>query len=182
MSAADVSIATGQGLPGFTATYSGFVNGDTAANLTAPVTFETLAASNSPNGTYAITPLGGASPNYAIHDVPGQLTIGPTALEPDATHPGEFILAVGNTPKVNRLRFSLQPRKPAVLVVTRNGHPLGHFSTPTLSRIVAIAGPRANHLAVPRAVHVPATLVKGGHGHSGTTGVTAARAQPHPGR
>ncbi len=63
----------------FTASYSGFVNGDTAASLTTPVVLGTSASPASPVGAYIITASGAAYTNYSIGFVNGTLTIG-TAL------------------------------------------------------------------------------------------------------
>ena len=48
ITADDKSMIYGSALPSFTASYSGFVNGDTSASLTQPVTFATPATANSP--------------------------------------------------------------------------------------------------------------------------------------
>ncbi len=75
ITANSASIRSGQALPVFTATYSGFVNGDTSASLATPATFSTTASVGSPAGTYPITVSGASSPNYTITDVPGTLTV-----------------------------------------------------------------------------------------------------------
>lgn len=67
----------GQPNPAFTASYQGFVNGDTAASLTTPVAFTTRAKTSSPARTYPIVPSGASSPNYAITFVNGTLTVTP---------------------------------------------------------------------------------------------------------
>ncbi|MEI6824324.1 MAG: MBG domain-containing protein, partial [Desulfuromonadales bacterium] len=61
--------------PTFSATYSGFVNGDTAAVLGGALTFATAATITSDPGTYPITPAGQTSGNYTITFVPGTLTV-----------------------------------------------------------------------------------------------------------
>ena len=66
-------------LPALTATYTGLVNGDTAASLTTPVSLATTAAT-SPAGAYDITASGATSPNYTISFVSGTLTIAKAAL------------------------------------------------------------------------------------------------------
>jgi hypothetical protein len=71
------SISYGQAVPTFTLFQSnGFVNGDTAASLTAQPTF-TADASTSGNavGSYAIVGSGAYDPNYTISYVNGTLTI-----------------------------------------------------------------------------------------------------------
>ena len=67
----------GQPNPPLTASYQGFVNGDTPASLTAPVALSTPAAPASLAGSYPIFVGGAASPNYAIRFVSGTLPITP---------------------------------------------------------------------------------------------------------
>ncbi|HEY7789968.1 MAG TPA: MBG domain-containing protein [Vicinamibacterales bacterium] len=62
-------------VPALTVTYSGFVNGDTPASLTTPVTVTTTAQTLSPSGTYPIVPGGATDPNYTINFVNGTLTV-----------------------------------------------------------------------------------------------------------
>jgi MBG domain (YGX type)/Domain of unknown function (DUF4214) len=71
----NLSSVFGSALPSLTASYSGFVNGNTAASLTTPVTLSTTATSASNFGSYPITASGGSSPNYDIVDGHGTLTI-----------------------------------------------------------------------------------------------------------
>lgn len=61
--------------PEFVVSYSGFVNGESAADLTAAPTASTGATISSNAGPYAIVPAGGVSPNYAFIYVNGTLTI-----------------------------------------------------------------------------------------------------------
>jgi subtilisin-like proprotein convertase family protein len=70
----------GSALPTLTATYSGFINGDTAARLTTLPSLTTTATAGSPAGTYTITASGAASPNYSITFVNGSLIVTPAAL------------------------------------------------------------------------------------------------------
>jgi hypothetical protein len=65
--------------PSFSATYSGFVNGDTSASLTGVLTCTTTATLVSPVGNYPINCSGQTSANYAITYVPGILTVTATA-------------------------------------------------------------------------------------------------------
>jgi autotransporter-associated beta strand protein len=62
-------------LPPLTASFSGLVNGDTAAGLTTPPTLSTTATASSPVGTYPINVSGAVDPNYNISYVTGTLTI-----------------------------------------------------------------------------------------------------------
>lgn len=61
--------------PALTVSYSGFVNGDTAAVLTTPATATTTATVASPVGAYAIVPSGAAAANYTYNYVTGVLTV-----------------------------------------------------------------------------------------------------------
>ena len=61
--------------PTFTASYSGFVNGDSQSSLSPQAVFNTLATINSGVGTYLITPSGAGDANYAISYVQGTLTV-----------------------------------------------------------------------------------------------------------
>ena len=65
----------GSALPALTPAYSGFVNGQTASNLTSPATCTTAATAASNAGTYAVTCSGAAIPNYTISNVAGTLTV-----------------------------------------------------------------------------------------------------------
>ena len=69
-------------LPLLTASYSGFVNGDTSASLTALPTVTTAAtiSSHVSGSPYAITASGAVDPNYAISYVAGALTVTPAPL------------------------------------------------------------------------------------------------------
>jgi len=73
----------GQPNPPLTATYYGFVNGDTTKNLTVKPTITTTAAAGSPAAAYAyqITASGAMDPNYKIeYQQYGYLTILPSQL------------------------------------------------------------------------------------------------------
>jgi YD repeat-containing protein len=77
VTANDASMIYGGPLPTFTASYSGFVNGDTPGSLTAPASFTTSATVTSAVGSYPITPSGATDPNYAITFLSGTLTVVP---------------------------------------------------------------------------------------------------------
>lgn len=61
--------------PSFSVSYSGFVNSESAANLTTQPTASTTATASSPIGDYNVTPAGGVSNNYTFNTVAGRLTI-----------------------------------------------------------------------------------------------------------
>jgi uncharacterized protein YjbI with pentapeptide repeats len=75
ISAVSSSRTYGVANPAFTPTYSGFVNGDTAASLTTAPTCTTTATTFSPVGTYPITCSGTVDPDYSFTYVAGTLKI-----------------------------------------------------------------------------------------------------------
>jgi hypothetical protein len=80
ITANNATMTYGGTVPGLTASYSGFVNGDGAANLTTPPSFSTTASSASPVGNYTITASGAADPNYTITYQTGLMTVGKAIL------------------------------------------------------------------------------------------------------
>ncbi len=69
--------AYGQPNPILTASYIGFVNGDSPASLTSPVVLSTSATTGSEPGSYPITAFGASSPNYTITFQGGTVTVLP---------------------------------------------------------------------------------------------------------
>ena len=65
----------GQALPAFTATGTGFVNGDSLASLSGTLSFSTSATATSAPGSYSVSPSGLTSANYTITCVAGTLTV-----------------------------------------------------------------------------------------------------------
>jgi hypothetical protein len=63
--------------PPFTATYSGFVDGEDASVVKGILKGSTPATTNSPVGTYPISVQGQSAPNYAIQYMDGTLTVLP---------------------------------------------------------------------------------------------------------
>jgi hypothetical protein len=80
VTAEDATKVYGAANPAFTATYSGFVNGDTASSLGGTLGFSTPATTPSPVGSYAVTPSGLSSSNYTISFISGTLAITPARL------------------------------------------------------------------------------------------------------
>ena len=70
----------GAPVPVLSASYSGFVNGDTTNSLSAQAALSTTATAASPAGSYGITASGASSTNYTIAYVGGTLTVTPAAL------------------------------------------------------------------------------------------------------
>ena len=76
----DSSKIYGSPNPAFSATYSGFLNGDTLTSLSGTLSFTTPATDSSNVGVYTVTPGGLSSPNYALNFESGSLTINKAAL------------------------------------------------------------------------------------------------------
>ena len=72
----------GAALPTLTASYTGFVNGDTSASLTTQPTLTTTATASSQcrGSPYAITASGAVDSDYSISYASGLLTVTPVAL------------------------------------------------------------------------------------------------------
>jgi hypothetical protein len=70
----------GDANPAFSASYTGFKNGETAAALTGALALATPAVATSNVGNYAITPSGQSSTNYTISYVNGILGVTPAPL------------------------------------------------------------------------------------------------------
>jgi RHS repeat-associated protein len=116
VSADPQTMVYGGTLPAFTASYTGFVNGDSVTSLTALPTLSTSATAASPVGTYSINVSGAVDPNYAISYVAGTLTIGSATLTwngvangnwtdaqwsgADLPYPNETVNAIISTPSV----------------------------------------------------------------------------------
>jgi hypothetical protein len=78
----------GAALPVLTASYTGLVNGDTAASLTTPPILSTTATPGSPVSQYPITIAGAVDPDYTIGYVSGILTVtrAPLTITADSKH------------------------------------------------------------------------------------------------
>lgn len=75
ITANNISRPYGQSNPTLTASYSGFVSGESASNLLTQPALVTTATATSPPGTYPIIASGASSPNYTIGYATGTLTI-----------------------------------------------------------------------------------------------------------
>ena len=95
IAANNASMTYGDTLPIFSATYTGFVNGDTTASLTKLPTLSTTATSASPAGTYPVIPAGAVAANYSISYVNGTLTI--TSANPALDLIPPASLSIGGT-------------------------------------------------------------------------------------
>jgi filamentous hemagglutinin family protein len=79
------SVIYGQAIPTLGASYSGFVNNETAANLTTSPILSTTAVTGSNVGSYAIVPSGAVDPNYTITYVNGSLSVTQATLTVNGT-------------------------------------------------------------------------------------------------
>jgi len=75
VAAQNASRVYGTANPSFSVVYAGFVGTDTAAGLSGTLTFTTSASVSSAVGSYAVTPGGLTSADYAISFVPGTLSV-----------------------------------------------------------------------------------------------------------
>ena len=73
--ASSESIKVGEDVPTFTASYDGFVNGETEKALGGELTITCSATKTSPAGSYDVVPSGLTAENYEIEFVNGTLTI-----------------------------------------------------------------------------------------------------------
>jgi filamentous hemagglutinin family protein len=68
------------GTPQVAYSYSGFLNGDTAADLTMQPGYSTTAPQSAGVGNYPLSTSGAASPNYVVQNAPGILQVVPAPL------------------------------------------------------------------------------------------------------
>src|SRR5205807_6608087 len=95
--------------PPLTASYAGFVNGDTFANLDTPVALSTTADASSPIGNYVIKANGASDTNYIITFVDGTLTVsGLQLVNPQITTGGaiEFTIDAASSPGTLHVEYS----------------------------------------------------------------------------
>ena len=78
VAANDKSKICGQPNPGLTASYSGFVSGESTNTLASPAVLNTTATTSSAAGQYPITASGASALNYTINYASGTLTVFPT--------------------------------------------------------------------------------------------------------
>jgi hypothetical protein len=80
ITASSATITYGGTSPAISASYAGFVNGDTAASLTAAPTCTTTASAQPAAGSYPTSCSGAVDANYTIGYVTGSLTVAPAPL------------------------------------------------------------------------------------------------------
>lgn len=113
----------GSANPPFTATYDGWVNGDTPEVLSNPVTFTTPAGPESLPGIYPIAVAGGSHANYVVEYVGGTLTVTaplPLSLVPPSSR-AKWIASPGQARTPVSLRLALGTGEHAPLTLTLVG-------------------------------------------------------------
>lgn len=113
----DTTKVQGQPNPTFTITYTGFVLGETAANLTTPPTVATAATTTSPAGYYTLTPEGAATNNYNITYTAGRLTI----LPPDGGEQPHLLAFMSNSNTLTVRIYSNKPTLGDIVLFDMNG-------------------------------------------------------------
>ncbi len=80
ITANNAGMTQGTAVPPLSVSYSGFVNGDSAASLVTQPTLATPASPQSPAGDYPIMARGGSSPDYTITGANGVLIVSPAPV------------------------------------------------------------------------------------------------------
>lgn len=116
----DTTKIQGQANPVFRITYTGFVLGETAANLTTAPTIVTTAETVSAPGYYTLTPGSGVSQNYTFIYVTGRLTI-----YPPGGNFGQYINAFMSGSATLTVRvFTTEPALGDIVLWDMSGKPL----------------------------------------------------------
>ena len=144
ITADEKSRITTQPNPPLTASYAGFVAGETAAVLGGALSLATPADTTSPAGLYSIVPSGQSSQNYTIRYVNGTLTVllapsrvvarrgaRPTRRAPARSHPGR-----------GRCRAGGDCRPPAADARLCIGWPVCHVARPVCEARPALTSGR----------------------------------------
>ncbi|RYZ24535.1 MAG: T9SS type A sorting domain-containing protein [Chitinophagaceae bacterium] len=123
----DLTRPVGDPNPALTATFTGFVNSESASVLTTQPVLATTATVSSPVGTYPINVSGAAATNYDIAFVSGTLTVSPRDSQ-TLTFPaivaktyGNADFATGVTSTNNSIPVVLTSSNPAVATINTNG-------------------------------------------------------------
>jgi hypothetical protein len=148
ITANNASMVQGAALPPLSASYSGFVNGDSPASLSTSPTLSTPATSVSPPGTYAILVGGAISPNYSINHANGILVVTPAPVK---------VLKIS----VQAIRLGKTKKTTQVIVVQFSGaiNPGGaqSISSYTLTTIPASKRQNSQSVALSHAQYNPTT-------------------------
>lgn len=134
----------GDNNPLFTASYTGFVNGDNSSNLLTLPSFSTDATLFSAVGTYSITPSGANSNNYTItYGSPGTLTINKAPLDIYANNASKITGSVNPPLTYYILGFklgetqSVLSMQPTISTTAVTGSPVGTYPITVASATAA---------------------------------------------
>jgi len=116
----DTTKVQGEVNPVFTITYTGFVLGETVANLSTPPIITTTATTTSPAGYYVLTPGGAVSSNYNITYTAGRLTI----LPPAGAGQNHIHAFMSNSATLTVRVYSTYPALADVMLYDLSGKPL----------------------------------------------------------
>ncbi len=98
ITASSASVTAGAAAPTITAGYTGFVNGDSATNLTTKPSCSTTYTATSAVGSYPSSCTGAADPNYTITYVPGAVTVTAAVVTSAATTAPTPVTTPATTP------------------------------------------------------------------------------------
>ncbi len=185
VTASSAAFTYGGTVPVIAPSYSGFVNGDTAASLTTAPTCSTAATSSSPPGTYASTCSGAVDANYSISYVAGTVTVNaastpspppapatttttttttttpPAFPDADIAHPNGAIVSFGGSDYVFAGGRAFAAGGSALVALLRVDH-AKVVSAPGASSAPTDAAPRPGTLVTTRAVNGNATIYVAG--------------------
>jgi hypothetical protein len=116
----DTTKIEGQPNPVFTLTYTGFVLGETAANLTTTPVVNTIANTASTAGQYTLTPQDAVSSNYTFTYITGRLTVLPLS---GTTAPYLNAFLINSTTLTVRI-YSVEPKLGDIIIYDMGGRPL----------------------------------------------------------
>ncbi|WEK19646.1 MAG: MBG domain-containing protein [Candidatus Pedobacter colombiensis] len=135
----------GAAVPTLTASYSGFVNGDTQASLTTQPTLSTTATivSSVASSPYTITASGAVSSNYTISYAPGALSVTAAPLTITADNQEKFVGAANPTLTPSYSGFALGETsavvstKPVLTTTATTSSPIGNYPIKAAGAIAA---------------------------------------------
>jgi gliding motility-associated-like protein len=157
-------------------TYSGFINGDTKANLTTQPTVTTTAVPGSAAGPYPITVSGAVDPNYTITYVPGTLTV---ALSGDnnlsGIHLADPYAALTTTTGTGAVNYKASVSNTAT-TITETATSADPAATIKINSQAATAGSASASIALSVGANMITTVVTAQNGSTKTYIITVTRA------
>jgi hypothetical protein len=168
------TMVSGSKLPPLTASYAGFVNGDTPASLATPAVLATSASANSPAGRYAINVGGATSADYRIQFVNSTLTVLPKPnVNVFKTTLGVAATATGITLSASVVAASAHAAHAAGMVSFYDGNSL-------LGTVPLAAGVASLHVGVMSAGSHSFRAIFLGSGATSASGISVLIMPPSP--